>query len=473
MKLTDSQNITARIFRRSGLLSLVRLLQIGVTFSIFWLFSIYLSKESYGVYQKIFVLTSFFSGLCCLGLPVLIASLPPVGSGKVIVDILKKFRLIYALTIIGSAIFIICFAGFISYTTRLVSFLLILSNATYLLAEVYLVKLHRDNYILLNNLLYAPLYFGVHVFVIKQPAFSFPLLMNCLLLLSFIRLLMMFISNWRFIKNDMATAAEVGTSIYINQWKFLSVNEMLDLFSRQIDKLFLLWLLSAAVFAVYFNGSYEIPLIGVLITTTGTFMTMQTVQTKDGTVVKKMLHKSSLMLSAILFPLFFFLFINAEGLFQLLFKGRYNDSVPVFLISCCIIPLRIINYTAILQGYHKGKEILIGSGLGLCIKIILSIAFYFFLDVRGVALAFILGTFVQMAYYLFQTSKLLDENFTSLLPYLNIALLFIATGVIVFSLNLLIKNNAALVILISSAIACALITIFGILYFLKKGKSKQ
>lgn len=435
MKHIAGQNITAKVFKRSGLLSLARLLQVGISFFIFWLFSIYLSKEEYGTFQKTFVLVSFFSGMCCLGLPVLIASLPSVAAGRYIVDIIKRKFIIYLAAITASSLFILLFTSFIPFLSRLTALLLIFCNGVYLLLEVYLVKLNRDKYVLLNNLVYSLCYVSIHIFFGMQASFNLQQLLSGLLILSFARLFFIFIANKKYVQYDLANVT-ANTTIYADQWKFLSMNEALDIVSRQVDKLFLLWLLSAGAFAIYFNGSYEIPLIGILISTSGTFLTMQTVEEQHAVPVKGLLQQSTLVLASILFPLFFFLFFNAEDLFRVIFAGRYNESVPVFLISCCIIPLRIMNYTAILQGYHKGKEILTGSVLGLISKLIVSAPLYFIWGVRGVALAFIIGTFLQMIYYLIKTAQLLHCGFIDLLPYIKLLLLFIVTGLLSYAAGL-------------------------------------
>ncbi|MEP6674563.1 MAG: polysaccharide biosynthesis C-terminal domain-containing protein [Ferruginibacter sp.] len=470
MNHSASQNITAKVFKRSGLLSLARLLQVAVTFIIFWIFSLSLSKEAYGIYQKTFVLVSFFSGLCCLGLPILIASLPSFSTGNYILAVLKKSRFIYAFIIISSAVFILLLADFISLQARITVLILVLFNALYLVMETYLVKLQRDGYVLFNNIFYTGLYFVLHFAAVKQPLFQLEQLLLWLCCLSFARMILLFFFNRAVISADTITVTESGNAHYFNQWKFLSLNEALDIFSRQVDKLFLLWLLTAASFAVYFNGSYEIPLIGILISTTGTFITMQAVQQQDPAHVKLLLQQSTLILACILFPIFFFLLFNAGALFQVIFKGNYNDSIPVFLISCCIIPLRIMNYTAILQGYHKGKEILIGSVTGLIAKIIFSVILYIVWDVRGVALAFILGTFAQIIYYLIQTADLLKTGLSRLLPYAKLFLLFIIAGTISYAGEFFSTDFSMDFFLLAQGTICLLLMAAGIFFVLKKSK---
>ena len=120
--------------------------------------------------------------------------------------------------------------------------------------------------------------------------------------------------------------------VYIRQWFFLSGNETLEAFSGNIDNFFLLWLLSATAFATYFNGAYEIPLTGLLVSVAGTFINVQIRQyfLKNDNILQ-LFHSVALILSFILFPLFFFVQLHAGSIFSVVFQGRYNDSVPIFL----------------------------------------------------------------------------------------------------------------------------------------------
>ena len=471
MNYSGSQNITAKIFKRSGLLSLARLLQVAVTFIIFWFYSIKLSPYVYGSYQKIFVLISFFSGIFCLGLPIVIASLPTSATAKYIFAIIKRSKFIYTAIVILGAVFLIKFSGF-AWETGAIMLILVTMNAAYLIMEAYLVKISRDQYVLYNNIVYAICYLGLHYIAVGRISSNLPTLLLWLCILSFARLVLLFLSNFNVISiNNKITVDPATYHQYFIQWKFLSVNEALDIFSRQIDKLFLLWLLTAEMFAVYFNGSYEIPLIGILISTTGTFITMHTVQQQEHIAVKKLLGQSTVVLACILFPLLFFLFFNAGPLFHILFRHVYDDAVPVFMISCWIIPLRIMNYTAILQGYHKGKDILIGSSTGLIVKIIFSIILYSVWGIRGVALAFIIGTLTQIIYYLLKTSTLLHTTILNLLPYKKIISLFLIAGVVAYASSLLLNNLSPLILLTCQALIC-LVVASGFLFFILK-KTKQ
>ena len=81
-----------------------------------------------------------------------------------------------------------------------------------------------------------------------------------------------------------------------------------------------------------------------------------------------------------------FLFIFREEIFSYVFKNKYNDSVPIFAISLFILPLRINNYSVILQCFSQGKKVMLGSLIDIIIAIILMIILYPIMGSRGIVL---------------------------------------------------------------------------------------
>jgi O-antigen/teichoic acid export membrane protein len=292
------------------------------------------------------------------------------------------------------------------------------------------IKLGKDIQVFFSNMLYTFLFLVIHIGVLYHKPFSIPLLVFLLSLLSLFRLGWLFVRNVFPITSTEETRADMQ-NVYHRQWIYLSLNETFETFSKHIDKIFLLWLLSASAFAIYFNGAYEIPLLSILISVSGTFLTVQAKQQDmDDSGILSMFYKSSLLLSIVLFPLFFFLQLNAHVIFDALFKGKYNASVPVFLISSWIIPLRIANYTAILQTKLKSEFIFRGSMIGLAVKIVACILFYSFWNANGVAMAVVVGTLVQISFYLVHSAGAVKVRPADILPFNKLLFCFVTCAVI-------------------------------------------
>ena len=427
---SGKQNISNSFTARAGLLGMARITQVSITFFIFWLYAVELDKNWYGIYQKVFVIAGLSSSLLSLGLPVLIGSLPVSMARSLTSAIFKNNLKIYLLAFGALVIFIMASLPFLPLATRILLVFLSVINAVYTVVEMTVIKLGKDTRVFFSNMLYSFLFFAIHLGVLYRTPFSISLLVLLLSLLSLLRL------GWLFFRNvfRVTSTEQAGVDIlrvYHRQWIYLSLNETLENFSKHIDKIFLLWLLSASAFAIYFNGAYEIPLLSILVSVSGTFLTVQAKQQEmDNAGILSLFYKSSLLLSIVLFPLFFFLQLNAHVIFDVLFRGKYNASVPVFLISSWIIPLRIANYTAILQTKLKSELIFRGSIIGLAVKIIACILFYSFWNANGVAMAVVVGTLVQISFYLVHSADALQVKPADILPFNKLAFCFVTCAII-------------------------------------------
>jgi len=213
---------------------------------------------------------------------------------------------------------------------------------------------------------------------------------------------------------------------FFNHWLSYGINDTLGVISKWMDKVFLIYLLTAADFAIFFNGSFEIPLFGLLISVTGSFLLIEIsgnlLQTDK---IIKLFRGSFRMLSSIAFPLFFFLFFFREELFSFVFEDKYNASLPVFAISIFILPLRINNYSVILQCFSQGKKILWGSVLDIAIALILMVSLYPIMGTRGIALAVVTATYCQVLFYLWHSAKTLHTSIFQIVPLQKLALKFL------------------------------------------------
>ncbi|RYY64874.1 MAG: hypothetical protein EOO13_17945 [Chitinophagaceae bacterium] len=99
--------------------------------------------------------------------------------------------------------------------------------------------------------------------------------------------------------------------------------------------------------------------------------------------------------------------------------------MPVFFASIFIIPVRMINHTAVLQVYHKNNIIFKGAVIDLLLAIALLAILYRPLGLPGVALAFVLSSYIQAGYYLKHSSTLLKIPMGKLHPFGTMAGLFI------------------------------------------------
>jgi O-antigen/teichoic acid export membrane protein len=145
-------------------------------------------------------------------------------------------------------------------------------------------------------------------------------------------------------------------------------------------------------------------------------------------------------LASIIFPIFVFASLYAGPLFSWVFNNKYNDAVAFFLIYAWVIPVRIANYTAILQQKGKANLITIGSISALIVKLGLMFFLYPFLQTKGIAIACVLGTFYQNIFYLYHTARALDIPFNAVLPFIHLLVILVIAITINVALYLCLRN---------------------------------
>jgi O-antigen/teichoic acid export membrane protein len=125
---------------------------------------------------------------------------------------------------------------------------------------------------------------------------------------------------------------------------------------------------------------------------------------------------STLLLSAILFPLFAWMFFYSTDIVTVLFGSKYRASSELFALSALFIPVRICNYTVMLQIKNNGREILVGSIIDLIVSGLLMVLLYPLLNLNGLVLALVIATYIQASYYLYQITKIYKISIREILP---------------------------------------------------------
>ena len=396
------------------------------------LYSRQLAYNDYGKFQTVWVLTSLAGTILSFGLPAIILATP----SPMLMRHLKEHR--SGITIGYGALLIIAL-GFIwlgtpgfSLYLRAMAALFILLQTACIIAETRLIK-HNSlrQYVVINGI-YSVIFFSAHIYFLYN-SFSLERLVTTTSILSAVKLVCLLL-----VKNDHKQPEDNFIRIsFIKNWMYTGINEVTGIVTRYLDKIFLLFLLTPADFAIFYNGAFEIPLFAVVISAIENVMLANISEdVSNKAEAKNIFRESFKMLSLITFPVFFFfLFCHAET-YGFLFGGKYDASIPVFLVSIFILPLRITHYGVILQCYGRAGKLLAGSVADIIISLGLMFVLYPLLGPRGVVLALVVSTYLQVLYYLFQSAKAISVKVTDLVPLAYLAKLFAGLGVFYFLMSL-------------------------------------
>jgi O-antigen/teichoic acid export membrane protein len=440
------------IAQRSSWLFMARLMPTIVFILITIIYSRQLSYHDYGLFQSVWMYTNVISVTIGFGIYTLLLSsdLPSFFSfyKKNNEKILSFYLALSALTFV---IFLLT-AKNIVYSTRSILLLFIVIQTVTTFIEALLIKKGREKFIFISNFFYSLVFFAWHYQCLQNP-FDLHTLIFGVMIISAVRFLLFFVQIKKL------PVAATNTQITTDQWAFLGLNDLLSVFARWIDKLVLIYLLTPKDFALFFNGSIEIPLFGMIASVIGSIMLVEIASKID---IKKhavkIFNESFLMLSCVVFPVFWFLLLYRNELFFVAFGHKYDASIPIFLISLMIVPLRINNYSVILQCYNKSNEVLKGSVYDILIALALMPILYYFFGVKGITLSIVISTYFQLFYYLKQSAKVLNIPILHLIPIHHLFKKLIITAFI-YLVVFFAFQNADLYIRLSVSIVLTIIVI--------------
>ena len=172
---------------------------------------------------------------------------------------------------------------------------------------------------------------------------------------------------------------------------------LLGTFTAQIDKLVISNLGTSEDFAIYVNGSFELPIIGIL---TGSISLV--LLTEFTTLINKKLFQKAAILfrdsasktALIIFPTMIYFMYNSKNVIVLLFGDSYIASEVPFFMYLFLLPIRIVVFGSILIALGKGNLILRRSALEVLFTCLLSILFFIFFGVFGIPLASIVVNYL-------------------------------------------------------------------------------
>lgn len=387
------------------------------------LFSHKLESESYGNYQNFWVQLTLLSSIAGLGLGLLIFTYPPAVLQQLIRRLKPVHYTTYAAVLLATALLF----TFLRYPQLAdwwrkgyLSFLFFISYTLSILLEAIVIVLRHHKLLIRVNLAYALAFTGVGVLTWRQ-GYSLEMFVACLLPFTLLRLLFLLYPFLSFVRSRHTgdEAVDFRSREVTSLWLHLGVYDLLSVTILWIDKFAVSLLASAATAAIYFNGSFNIPFIPLALTAVGnaTLMQLHAASTKRDKAL--LMQQAGRMLSCVVYPIFAFLLIYSQEFVTVVFSSKYSSSVPIFICSLLILPVRAYSNTTILQNLHRGRLINIGLLLDFIVALALMAPLYYFMDLAGVALSFVISTYAQAAFYLYHSTRLLGVPVKDMIPLKN------------------------------------------------------
>lgn len=197
-----------------------------------------------------------------------------------------------------------------------------------------------------------------------------------------------------------------------------------DVVNAEIDKLITTMWFTAAQFAVYANGAFEVPFFGVIVGSVSAVMLpryARAYQAGDGRTVVALWHESVGQIAMLLIPATVFLFIGATALIPLLFSAKYADSALIFRIYLLALLPKLAWYGPMLVAMGHNRAPLYGSVTAIVLNAALAWALVHSVGLPGPAIATVLVAHGLLAYYLVLLARGLHLPWNRVLPFGRLA----------------------------------------------------
>ncbi|TGE17826.1 polysaccharide biosynthesis protein [Hymenobacter elongatus] len=422
-----------------------------------WL-SRHMSPAWYGRYQSFWVQWQVLHVVACLGLPTLVLTYPAALINGLVRGTSRRQAAVVAgwwVVVAGGLMAVQWLTNSLFAPWQAGAFLLLSVPVAVLEAYALLGRQFRP--VALISVTYAGIFGLSHALLVGE-VLSSTQLMYWLLLGNGLRLGALAQLARR---QYHAAAGPVAWHTVRSLWFHTALNEVVQVLFRWVDKFALNFLLPAALFALYFNGTLDVPFLPLLLGAAGSALLLHFGQPDLPDAARlATLKTAATVLGRIVFPLFFFLILFRAELFGVVFAHRYDAAVPLFLVSSLVIPLRAYNFTALLQHKGCGRIITIGAVLDLLLALGLMYPLYRLLGLAGVALAFVVSTYCQAGFYVVHTARLLAVRWFDVLPWRSWAGQFAGFGLGFLLLHLLLSRFfTEQVVLLSAGVATGLLMV--------------
>ncbi len=260
--------------------------------------------------------------------------------------------------------------------------------------------------------------------------------------------------KWSFnlFKKQLSYATPVGLS------------GVVGIISRTLDKYVISTAFTPDRFAIYAIGARELPLVNLLPYSVSNVLQPKLVERYhkgDLDSFMRLWHESIRKISFVMLPIFVFLFVLAQDFIVFLYTSEYVESVILFKIYLCILPLRVTAYGPILLATGRPKFVFRATFIGLVLNLCLSIILLYLIGFVGPAIATIIAQWFVIVLYLIKISRVVSVHFWKVFPFRDFLQIFGISafcGCLVYPVTL-IKTSPIMILLIAAVS-------FGVMYII-------
>lgn len=195
-------------------------------------------------------------------------------------------------------------------------------------------------------------------------------------------------------------------------------------YNRMLDGLVVSLLFTPPEYAVYARGAFELPVVDLVPFTLASVIAPALARLwKDGdrTTLLALWNRSLRTSAMLIFPAFGYAAFFAHDLVVTLFTQAYEGAVPVFFVYLLALPLRLTHYPTLLIAVGETASILVPTLVGLVFNVALSLTLCHWIGPVGAAIGFLVSQFAVAGGLLHRTRRATGFGLRELLPWKALA----------------------------------------------------
>jgi O-antigen/teichoic acid export membrane protein len=190
---------------------------------------------------------------------------------------------------------------------------------------------------------------------------------------------------------------------------------------------------TAAAFAVYSVGTFQLPIIDILYTPISELLQIGLAEQEGAGRPPRaglaLFHEAVLQLSFAFIPLMGLLFVAAPALIAFLFSPRYAEAVPVFRLAVLQVALAALPLDGVMRARAQNRFMIALSGFKLAATVALVSLGLALRGPAGALAGWILAEGISRGAMLARAARLFEAPLRSVLPFRALARQGIATAV--------------------------------------------
>lgn len=217
--------------------------------------------------------------------------------------------------------------------------------------------------------------------------------------------------DWPTLREQIAFSLPLGISVLLYSFMVVFDNNLTALFYEPRN------------FAVYVNGVYNVPFIGVITGSVSAALLpkLSAIFDKDNQssldAVIKIWHETIIVTSLLIIPFTFVLMVLAKEVVVLLFTTTYIDSFPIFRVYTLVLLTRITYFGNLLTVAKKQTILVAASLMGVVTLFFSYVILHFTLGFDYVVWAAVLANFVLVFTMLWQIRRVFRQTLAQVYPW--------------------------------------------------------